>query len=616
MSKPLYSAAQDYAKVYEQIERNRPFPMIEGLVRAGGWFDVAMLAVSAGVVGIATGFSSKRAQKEAPRVRHMTAALSLSTMDVVAEIGTGSVAEASGVETVDVGEADLEDADDIATLHDAAWQDRAGNAAELLSKGADVNACVDGGTTALHVAAASGAAETMGVLLLCGASAALRDAAGQTPLHVGASAGEDEVCAMLLEADASTIESVDGFGWTALRWAVLNGHASTVAGLVSAAADATRVLDGLSPLALASAAGHADVVEALLLSGVPADDRGVAAAEVAAAMGHAALVELLPDPRSFAGSTRAPAASPPSVAEVDSRVLAVDRTPWDRAFSTSTPLLLRDLARPWSDDISSQSPADLKRRWGDREVTVAFSPDECYQRPSIHANSQRKVLRETPVHKMSFADFVDLLPQHGSLEHFAVTQSPSVALDEFDGLPDVPPVLERLFSGSCKQKNLWVCQPPKVSALHYDTDDSILLQLSGTKRFTLVAPQPLHGLTVYPTVLPIEAFDRREAGDYESVGVLAGRNARNFPLVDPTDPDASEDYPLFRGARTVEVEVPAGSALLLPAYWYHRVESFAPPGRLNVAINYWFDAPSGGAATPARLHRILRSKLYARSELV
>ena len=96
MSKPLYSVAQDYAKVYEQIERNRPFPMIEGLVRAGGWFDVAMLAVSAGVVGIATGFSAKRAQKEAPRVRHMTAALSLSTMDVVAEIGTGSVAEASG----------------------------------------------------------------------------------------------------------------------------------------------------------------------------------------------------------------------------------------------------------------------------------------------------------------------------------------------------------------------------------------------------------------------------------------------------------------------------------------------------------------------------------------
>jgi hypothetical protein len=31
-------------------------------------------------------------------------------------------------------------------------------------------------------------------------------------------------------------------------------------------------------------------------------------------------------------------------------------------------------------------------------------------------------------------------------------------------------------------------RPSKVSALHYNTDDSVLIQLSGTKRFTLVSP--------------------------------------------------------------------------------------------------------------------------------
>ena len=41
---------------------------------------------------------------------------------------------------------------------------------------------------------------------------------------------------------------------------------------------------------------------------------------------------------------------------------------------------------------------------------------------------------------------------------------------------------------------------------------------------------------------------------------------------------------------------------------YHHVESHAPPGQLNVAVNVWFDAEPSGA-TPANLHRILRNRL-------
>ena len=49
--------------------------------------------------------------------------------------------------------------------------------------------------------------------------------------------------------------------------------------------------------------------------------------------------------------------------------------------------------------------------------------------------------------------------------------------------------------------NLWVCAPPKLSRLHYDASDSLLLQLQGTKRFTLIDPTPLGGLTsTGPTV--------------------------------------------------------------------------------------------------------------------
>ena len=94
------------------------------------------------------------------------------------------------------------------------------------------------------------------------------------------------------------------------------------------------------------------------------------------------------------------------------------------------------------------------------------------------------------------------------------------------------------------------------------------------------------------------------------------REIDNFPLVNVTHPDY-ERHPLFKDAHVMTIDVraptsaprratlfdvphvrqvPAGSALVLPAYWYHQVESFAPPGGLNVAVNYWFQ---GCARRPA-----------------
>ena len=57
---------------------------------------------------------------------------------------------------------------------------------------------------------------------------------------------------------------------------------------------------------------------------------------------------------------------------------------------------------------------------------------------------------------------------------------------------------------------------------------------------------------------------------------------------------------------------------MLPAYWYHQVESFAPPGGLNIAINYWFQgcvAPPtsralGGVVRTLRRRHSLATRLY------
>ena len=64
--------------------------------------------------------------------------------------------------------------------------------------------------------------------------------------------------------------------------------------------------------------------------------------------------------------------------------------------------------------------------------------------------------------------------------------------------------------------------------------------------------------------------------------------------------DALENNGVF------EVEVPEGAALLLPAYWHHQVESFADPGKLNVAVNFWFQ----GHSLATRLYRTLRENVF------
>ena len=119
----------------------------------------------------------------------------------------------------------------------------------------------------------------MDALLKCGAQQQTnRD--GQFPLHVAASAGEEEVCALLIDQGSVPIDSKDAFGFSAVRWATLNGHASTVHSLLAAGADPECVQDGLSLVALASATGSLATVATLIAAGARPDTLALEIAEV------------------------------------------------------------------------------------------------------------------------------------------------------------------------------------------------------------------------------------------------------------------------------------------------------------------------------------------------
>ena len=545
-------------------------------------------------------------------------------------------------------------------LHLAAWSGSVSIAAVLLSAGATIEVKLSDGSTPMHLAAVAGSADVLELMLAFGGSADVRDHAGQTPLHSAAAAGEWEACAACLEAGAD-IDAVDVHGFTPLRWAILNGHASAASGLCAAGADCTAPLAGMTPLMLASATGKAGVVGALLDVGLPP---APGAEEIARSMGHTEVLELLRaaadgalmavsnDDDSAAACDRlmSPPVSPPAPAEIrEADELTLDT--WRRTFDESTPLLVRGIGRRWSDIVRTWDAAELRRRWGRHSVEVTFSADAQYQRPVRRGgadDARGYELCEGPRATMAFGEFIDLLPTSDSptadgaggarVEHCAVQQHACTSLEVFEGLPAARTLLRDVLGEAdgrrrVRKSNLWVCAPPKLSALHYDADDSILVQLSGSKRVTLIDPTPLHGLTTYPSVLNVSDIARLGPGRYEYAPAdAAGRSVTHFPLVNVSHPDYDR-HPLYRHARAVTVDVPEGSALVLPAYWYHQVESFAPPnGGLNVAINYWLEdegeADDGGdsgvltedcrtdsgevdsvARARAFMHRVLRTKL-------
>ena len=74
------------------------------------------------------------------------------------------------------------------------------------------------------------------------------------------------------------------------------------------------------------------------------------------------------------------------------------------------------------------------------------------------------------------------------------------------------------------------CAVLQVSVLHYDWTDSVLLQITGTKRFTIIDPARMH--TAYPCVAFLAQLKRVAPGKFERV--LSPRELDNFPLVNVT----------------------------------------------------------------------------------
>lgn len=147
-----------------------------------------------------------------------------------------------------------------------------GDAAEVLSllrQGADVNAAMGDGMTALHWAARHGNDELIGVLLYAGANPAAVTRIGHyTPLMMAAREGHAAAVTRLLEA-GSNVQAVTETGVTALHLAAAAGQPGAVEALIAAGAEvnATEAAWEQTPIMWAANEGRTAVVRILTDAG-------------------------------------------------------------------------------------------------------------------------------------------------------------------------------------------------------------------------------------------------------------------------------------------------------------------------------------------------------------
>jgi ankyrin len=163
------------------------------------------------------------------------------------------------------------------TIHEAAYHGEAGRVGDLISQGTRVNEVDKRGLTALHLASLAGQAIVVQELLDQGAfvDALLDDPFSYygitdlRPLHLAVSGGKAQIVDMLLQAgaDPDSPYRARGDATTALHLAASMGDDESVRLLLEADADPDVLLNGYSPLYIASRSGHARIVERLIASG-------------------------------------------------------------------------------------------------------------------------------------------------------------------------------------------------------------------------------------------------------------------------------------------------------------------------------------------------------------
>lgn len=183
---------------------------------------------------------------------------------------------------------------------------------------------------------------------------------------------------------------------------------------------------------------------------------------------------------------------------------------------------------------------------------------------------------------LSFAEFAQLIQRQEArdrdiyLAKFPLTNTPLAH----------HPVLEEMInqlglSLPATGFNLWIGPSGHTTCLHYDSVDSLLIQLQGSKKVVLFPPQELKNLYPFPV----------------SVHLKHGLKLRaSYSQVYPDRPDFST-FPKLKQAlqQRYDLTLQAGEVLYLPAGWWHEVTTLGD-GVVSSINRFWHPHPLTRAA--------------------
>lgn len=239
----------------------------------------------------------------------------------------------------------------------------------------------------------------------------------------------------------------------------------------------------------------------------------------------------------------------------------------EEIVSRRQPAVLRGLVRDWAAVRASQQGPEalcdyLMRLDSGGPCDTVLMPPEAKGRLFYSADMQGFNFART---KRTVSQVIEQVARYS---HFA--QAPAVAMQSAlleTCLPEFAAANPQPVLDPAVRPRLWLGSEV-VTPAHFDESHNLACVVSGRRRFTLFPPEQGAGLYIgpldfAPTPTPIS-------------------------LVDFRAPDFAR-FPRFREAmrHAIVIELEAGDALYLPAFWWHHVESI---GMLNVMVNYWWSA--------------------------
>ena len=194
-----------------------------------------------------------------------------------------------GLKDVDVNHAEN---NGLTALHCAVKEGLRAVVEVLIDAGADIETKDTQGFSPLHTASIFGKLGTVNVLIEAGADVRATDNEGQTCLMLASGVGHiDTVRYLVSLKDVEVNHHEHNSGFTALHFAVKEGHGDVVQVLIDAGADVQT-----KPVMLASSSGYLDIVKMLVEAGAGVrvtDNEGVTCLILASGAGHTETVRYL-----------------------------------------------------------------------------------------------------------------------------------------------------------------------------------------------------------------------------------------------------------------------------------------------------------------------------------